>query len=653
MDRSRVWRVGTDNTLPYHALESRNGGPPEPRGVAGELLAAAARRAGIKLSWHQVSVRSLGEGKVDLWPTNSSGSITPNVRVTRPFMRHSFVLVGRIPEWKRPQGWADAPRISIRAGRVSNLILSHYPRSQMVTFSERADALAALCRDEADVMLVEARPLQALLLNRPLVCSGIDLHVTGSTLPPQELGFGSTPEAAPVANLLRAEIDRMLDSGEVTPLLRDWAYYSSGDMDLIYREAAARHANQISMGLVLALVLLAGALYWLFDHARRSQREAVAANQAKTHFLANISHEIRTPLNGILGLAEVLSRTSLEPKQQKLLEGLSNSGRNLLAIVNDVLDLARVARGQFDLKPELVELQPLFADCAPPFAMAAEAKGLRFSLTGIETLPAWVNVDPVRLRQIFMNLVGNAVKFTDHGTVTVRLSATPDRLAIEVVDSGIGISEEARQHLFEKFYQADSSISRRFGGTGLGLSIVKEITEAMGGSIELDSEAGKGSRFLIQLPLRAAEPPAQTKAAEPVSEPAGKTVLRVLVVEDNLTNQMVVRSFLEMSGHSVVCADDGEKGVEAWKTGEFDLILMDCQMPVLDGFQATSIIRGLERTQHRTPIIALTASAMEGDREKCLAGGMDGFLSKPIRSSELNQTLEVWGSGRLSAMPTN
>lgn len=640
VDRSRVWRVGTDNTLPYHAYLADGDGVPRPKGIAAELMDVAARRAGIRLKWEVMPVKNLSEGKVDLWPLISTAYVLPKMRVTRPIVRHAFVNLSRRPDWYR---LIDKPKLATRAGPVGNAVRKKYPRSEIVLNLTRPESLLAVCEGRVDAMVVEARPLQALLLNRPKTCEEKQLHVDGESIPVHELGLGSSVEAAAVAKVLRDEIDRMIEDGSVRETIKEWSYYSSGDMDLIYREAVAHRATQVSSGLSVLLLLLLAAMSWLFVRAREAQSEAIAANQSKTQFLANVSHEIRTPLNGILGLAEVLEASNLDHKQRDLLSGIRGSGRNLLAIVNDVLDLARVTRGHFVLKPEVIELRPLFEDASQPFALAAAGKKLSFDLVGLDSLPSHVMADPVRMRQVFLNLLGNAVKFTEKGFVKVRVSCDGARkqLQLSVEDTGIGMSEPARARLFEKFYQADSSISRKFGGTGLGLAIVKEIVTAMGGSVEVESAEGVGSKFSVRLPVEVVDAPVVEVAAPPeTSIPAARA--RVLVVEDNEVNQIVVKSFLEMAGHEVDCAGDGVQGVEAWKSKHYDVVLMDCQMPNLDGYEATARIRDCEGDQRHTPIVALTASAMPGERERCFEAGMDDFLAKPIQAAELQRVVDDW-----------
>jgi len=639
VDRNRVWRVGTDNTLPYHALVADGDSAPQPKGIAAELMTAAAKRVGVKLSWAVMPVNRFDTGLVDLWPLSSVSGATSKLLVTRPIIRHSYVVVSRRPDWYE---LSDQPRLAARPS-VKPRIEGRYPKAKFRVNLSRQAGLLALCQGEVDGWLVEARPLQAMLLNRPQPCEGINLSVSGEDLTTNELGFGSTPEAWAVAQLLRDELDRMIEDGSAHAVIQEWNYFGGGDLDLIYREASAKRATALSTGLALLLLLLLVLLSWLFYRANMAQREAVAANQAKTNFLANISHEIRTPLSGILGLAEVLAASNLDARQSDLLRSLSGSGRNLLAIVNDVLDLARVTRGKFVLRPELVAPKPMFEDAAQLFQVAAETKKLTFEMHGLESLPAWIMADPVRLRQVFFNLVGNAVKFTDRGEVRVqfRVDATTKHLELSVQDTGIGMTEAARTRLFEKFYQADSSISRRFGGTGLGLSIVKEIVTAMGGSIEVESRADVGSKFTVRVPLEIAAAPEQAVPEIPKSA-ATQGKARILVVEDNAVNQLVVRSLLEMAGHTVDCAADGVAGVAAWKANDYDLVLMDCQMPNLDGYQATALIRQAEENQRHTPIVALTASALPGERERCVEAGMDDFLAKPLQAAELRRIVESW-----------
>lgn len=652
IDERRIWTIGTDNTLPYHALVDVPGVGLVPKGIAGELVAAAAQRAGVKLAWQVVQVSAVSEGKVDLWPLNSVSGGNTNLRVTRPLLRHSYVVVSTSRDVENQRSWATAKRVLVRGGWLRAIVAPLFPRAQLVGILDRGEALSELCNGKADLFLVEARPLQALMLNRPSTCLDVHFYLSGVDVSPIELGIGSTVEAAPVAERLRDEIDAMVDDGTVTLLLKDWAFYSSGEVDLIYREATARRAKGLSMILVAVLALLAGTMLILFLRLRIASRKALAADAAKSAFLANMSHEIRTPLNGILGLAEVLSRSSLAPEQKDLLAMIRSSGTNLLCIANDVLDLARISRGEFEVQLEVFDPGELIENTLKPFGVEAREKGLEFLIGGTQDLPRGLLGDPARLRQILINLVGNAIKFTKQGQVSICVSARTEHFAgnaesmlhLAIEDTGIGIAEDARARLFEKFYQADTSISRRFGGTGLGLSIVKELIRVMNGSISFESELGRGSRFqiVIPIPLVPVGPVLESKLLNAVQEDFELRKERILLVEDNAVNQIVAKSSLEMAGYVVVIADNGVKGVAAWKSGDFDAILMDCQMPEMDGYQATAEIRRCEAGKLRVPIIALTASAMVGARDKCLEAGMDDFLSKPIQAADLQRILEKW-----------
>lgn len=641
IDRNRVYVVGTDNTLPYHALlAARPGEPARPTGIAAELMARAAERAGIRLRWSITAPRALIEHRVDLWPANTTTSRSPLFSVTRPFMRHSLALLSREPLQPDQVARRDYAKVLLRVRIVTDSLQALFPRSEIIGYGDRRRVLMGLCRGEAPVALLETRPLQAMLLDRPPDCKGVPLFVTGTQTDPERLGFGSTPEAAPVANLLRSEMDRMIESGEAADLFRKWSYYSNADADLLFSEVSEMRARQISNGLVILLFALLGVLSWVTYHSILARREAMAANQAKTNFLANMSHEMRTPLNGILGLAEVLSQSELEPVQQEYLDKLRSSGSSLLQIVNDVLDLSRVARGKIELRPEPTDLRTVFADLAGVFAESARARQLEFQVNGIDALPE-VMVDALRLRQLFHNLVGNAIKFTDCGFVhvTLRMETGP-RLRMVVEDSGIGIEVDARERLFEKFYQADTSIHRRFGGTGLGLSIVREIVLAMGGDITVESHPGQGSRFQVSLPVEIL----LVALPAPLSVPEHSVAVHsILVVEDNAVNQLVVVSLLRKEGHHVDVAAHGGEALDCLASRPYDIVFMDCHMPVLDGLAATRQIRQREsQTGRHTCIIALTASAMEQERDRCLEAGFDDFLSKPVQASELQRVVREW-----------
>jgi len=371
-----------------------------------------------------------------------------------------------------------------------------------------------------------------------------------------------------------------------------------------------------------------------YDEVIQDQLSAEEANQAKSAFLATVSHEIRTPLNGILGMAQAMSREPMSDCQQERLRVLQQSGATLLTLLNDMLDMAKIEAGKVQL--EILDFDPeaLGQDACDAFAAIATEKGLSlsFETQGPRSL---YRGDPTRVRQILYNLIGNAVKFTDQGRVDVRLEFEASSFAFAVADTGVGFSDAARAGLFEKFSQGDATTTRRFGGSGLGLPISRDLARLMGGDITVGSRLGAGSLFRVALPLARTVTPGAGPSTPPPAErllAAPGERLSILVAEDNPTNQLVLRSLLVGAGVDLEVVEDGSLALEAWRRRAFDLILMDINMPVMDGVSAARAIRAEERAggRLRTPIIALTANAMDHQRHDYLAAGLDAHVSKPI-----------------------
>jgi PAS domain S-box-containing protein len=357
-----------------------------------------------------------------------------------------------------------------------------------------------------------------------------------------------------------------------------------------------------------------------------AQKAAEAAAEAKSSFLANMSHEIRTPMNGVMGVLHLLKGEKLTEEGRHMLEEALSCGQMLAELLNDVIDFSKIEAGRLELADEPLDPRILLEGVTRLLRPQAEAKGLLLRLDA-DTDLGWVRSDPVRLRQALFNLVGNAVKFTERGSVTVRCqSPRPGFLRFEVIDTGVGIPAEAQSRIFQRFDQGDASTTRKFGGSGLGLAITKKLAEMMSGAVGFSSEEGLGSNFWLEIEAPVAEAAVETyETLEPVLDG-----LRVLVVEDNPTNRMIATKLLESLGAEVATAADGYLGVEAAETGDFHLILMDVQMPGIDGLEAARRIRALGGAAAETPIVALTANVLAHQRRAYLDAGMDGVVGKPI-----------------------
>lgn len=385
------------------------------------------------------------------------------------------------------------------------------------------------------------------------------------------------------------------------------------------------------------------------EELKKARDDAERMSRTKGEFLANMSHEIRTPMNGVIGTLQLLEDTSLTESQREYVNIAYKSADSLLSILNDILDLSKIEAGKLEFEAIPFDLREVINDVVVLHASKAEQMGIYLNSDIDEAVPKKVIGDPTRMRQVMVNLISNAIKFTSEGGVSIRvklkLKDEKDALIrVEVKDTGIGIPESKHQKLFLSFSQADGSTTRKHGGSGLGLTIVRQLVEMMKGNLGIESEPGKGSKFWFVVPLSIAHD--DQLLLVPATEVSKPVVLagKVLLVEDNPINQMVASKMLEKIGLELVLAENGKQALQCLQREKFDAVLMDCQMPEMDGFEATKIWREQEQllSEGRLPIIAMTANVMQGDRERCLSAGMDDYLGKPVRQAELGSILQCW-----------
>jgi CheY-like chemotaxis protein len=375
-------------------------------------------------------------------------------------------------------------------------------------------------------------------------------------------------------------------------------------------------------------------------------------DRAKSQFLANMSHEIRTPMNGVLGMVSLLEKTPLSERQKKLTEHISSSAANLLTAINDILDISRIEPGNFELVEREFQLSTMIDEIIQFYTEGALKNGLSLRLVNNVELSFALLGDAGRLRQVLVNLLGNAIKFTEHGSIAVAINSVKDEsstitLEFSVSDTGISIEESEKSHIFESFTQADSSSTRQYGGSGLGLAICRQLVELMDGEIQVESTIESGSTFMFTTAFKKSMGSGEVliravPGADPVVDTNRLAGKKVLLCEDNEVNQEVTRLTLESFGCHIEIANNGQIGLQLFQQNDYDLILMDCQMPIMDGFGATHAIREIEtnrNTADRIPITALTAHAMKGYSDRCIETGMDDYLSKPFTAEQIAEAL--------------